>query len=146
MYSTAFWYLFIVFWCFWPYCVTTVTPFHLFYERSNSGYAIKPKTPVKRQTDTKIQGNTFFLHFFFIFFNYYLLTFCSRSQITWGDFFAFSIILIEQFCSCYTEPHLSFTCSPSWTTGRAKFLTYLRPIGLETLPAYFAENFVFSAF
>ena len=125
-----------------------------FYERSNSGYAIKPKTPVKRQTDTKMQGNTLqvriiftvlFLLFFY-FFNYYLLTFCSRSQITWGDFFAFSIILIEQFCNCYTEPHLSFTCPPSWTTSRAKFLTYLRPIGLETLPAYFAENFVFSAF
>ena len=62
-----------------------------------------------------------------------------------GDLFPFSIILIEQFCSCYIEPHLSFTCPPSWTTSRAKFLTYLRPIGLETLPAYYTENFVFSA-
>ena len=29
-----------------------------FVERSNSDYAIKPKTPVKRQTDTKMQWNT----------------------------------------------------------------------------------------
>ena len=31
--------------------------FTSFYERSNSGYAIKPKKPVKRQTDTKMQWN-----------------------------------------------------------------------------------------
>ena len=35
-----------------------VTAFTSFCERSNSGYAIKPKTPVKRQTDTKMQWNT----------------------------------------------------------------------------------------
>ena len=47
-------------WCFWLYCVTTVTPFleRTFYERSNSGYAIKPKKSVKRQTDTETQWNT----------------------------------------------------------------------------------------
>ena len=27
MYSTAFWYLFVVLQVFWLYCVTTVTPF-----------------------------------------------------------------------------------------------------------------------
>ena len=54
MYSTAFWRLFVVSLVFWLCCVTTVTPFieqsdsTSFYERSNSGYAIKPKKPVKR--------------------------------------------------------------------------------------------------
>ena len=56
-----------------------------------------------------------------------------------------NIILIEQFCSCYIEPHLSLTCLPSWTTRRAKLWTYLRPIGLEIIPAYFTKNFLFSA-
>ena len=34
-----------------------------FYERSNSGYAIKPKKTVKRQTDTKTQWNRMHLYF-----------------------------------------------------------------------------------
>ena len=38
----------------WP----AFTSFTSFYEKSNSGYAIKPKKPVKRQTDTKTQWNT----------------------------------------------------------------------------------------
>ena len=53
-----------------------------------------------------------------------------------------SSVLIEEFCSCYTEPHRSLTCqrasqntkhNHSWTTNRAKLwmicaLLALRPI------------------
>ena len=53
MYSTVFWCLFVVLLVFWLYCLTTFTPF-----KERSGYAIKPKKPVKRQTDTKTQWNT----------------------------------------------------------------------------------------
>ena len=48
---------------FWFYCVTTVTP--SFYERSNNGYAIKPKkknakTTIKHQNAVEyIAGNSF---------------------------------------------------------------------------------------
>ena len=94
------------------------------------GHHCKNYDHINRLLFRIISQRVFFIIIFF-FFNYYLLSFCSRSQITWRDFFPFSIILIEQFCSCYTEPHISFTCSPWWTTSRAKFLTYLRPIGLE---------------
>ena len=86
---------------------------------------------------------SFFTVFFF--FNSYALTFCTWSQITWKDFFQVSLILIEQFCSCCTEPHLSLTCPSSWTTNQAKLWTYLWPIGLETLLEYYTENFVFFA-
>ena len=54
MYSTAFWYL-SFYWCFWLYCVTTVTPF--IERRSNSGYVIKPKKSVKRQTEVTLKLN-----------------------------------------------------------------------------------------
>ena len=80
----------------------------------------------------------------FFFFNSYALTFCTRSQITWRYFSQFSIIFIAQFCSCYTESHLSFICPSSWTTNQAKLWGYLWPIGLDTLLAYYTENFVFS--
>ena len=39
--------------------------FTSFYEKSNSGYAIKPKKTVKRQTDTKTQWNTLQVSLFF---------------------------------------------------------------------------------
>ena len=38
--------------------------FHRTKWRSNSGYAIKPKKPVKRQTDTRMQWNTLQVGFF----------------------------------------------------------------------------------
>ena len=44
-----------------------VTSLTLFYERSNSGYAIKPKKTVKRQTDTKMQWNTLQVSLFYSF-------------------------------------------------------------------------------
>ena len=42
-------------------------PFTSFYERNNSGYAIKPKKSVKRQTDTKTQWNTMQVSLFYSF-------------------------------------------------------------------------------
>ena len=69
-------------------------------------------------------------------------TFCTRSQLTWRGFFPVIQCLIEEFCNCYAEPHLSLTCQRasqntkqyhSWTTNRAKLwmicdLLALRPI------------------
>ena len=52
MYSTAFWCMIVVYWFFWLYCVTTVTPF---IERSDSGYAIKPKKTSKQHRGTQRQ-------------------------------------------------------------------------------------------
>ena len=43
------------------------TKYTSFYERINSGYAIKPKKSVKRQTDTKTQWNTLQLSLFYSF-------------------------------------------------------------------------------
>ena len=51
---------------FWLYCVTTVTPFIERSERSNSGYAIKPKNS-KRQSNTKMQWNTLQVSLFYSF-------------------------------------------------------------------------------
>ena len=67
-------------------------------------------------------------------------TFCTRSQLTWRDFFPVIQCLIEEFCSCYTEPHRRVRAQAktrnnnhSWTTNRAKLwmicdLLALRPI------------------
>ena len=70
------------------------------------------------------------------FFNSYALTFCTRSQITWRYFSQFSIIFIAQFCSCYTESHLSFICPSSWTTNQAKLWGYLWPCDLLALTPF----------
>ena len=76
-------------------------------------------------------------------------TFCTRSQLTWRDFFPVIQCLIEEFCSCYTEPHRRVRAQAktrnnnhSWTTNRAKLwmicdLLALRPIShitKKTLP------------
>ena len=56
MYSTAFWRLFVVLLIFFALLLLL-----------NSGYAIKPKKSVKRQTDTKTQWNTLQVTLFYSF-------------------------------------------------------------------------------
>ena len=59
-------------------------PFTSFHERSNNGYAKKPKKPVKRQTDTKAQWNTLQVSRFYSFhlrMSYYFSVFLIRSLL-----------------------------------------------------------------
>ena len=81
---------------------------------------------------------------FFKAFKSQALKFCTRSQLTWRDFFSqLSSILIVAFCTCYTEPHLILTCPRS--SQNTKHYRYdRRLISPETNLAHYTENFVFS--
>ena len=65
-----------------------------------------------------------------------------------------SSVLIEEFCSCYTEPHRSLTCPRASQNTKQqslmdhkprKIVNDLRLISLEANLAYYTEDFVFSA-